>query len=952
MFERFLRELGFSSKVNRVREQSILTLVQLRRSNPRFPIRPFLTHLVDTLEDSDGGVRDCARASVIEIFTAAGVSDGARADLKKEMAKKGVRKGISDSILGQLMSTSGHGAEASHAEIQTSVEPASLATLRPTMGALASSSSLSRTMSFASGTSEGPEGPVMAEVITVYIASARDLEQEFAVMNSPFEGKESEHNWGPRERAVQRVRGMLRGDVHARFPDVFIEGLRSGFLANTLKTLASLRTTVALNTCSLYAELVQSLKSAYEPFVELTLTPLIRMSSLTKKIVATQSQSTVKEILIHGHCHPRIVIPMLWNGVQDKNAATRQYSLSHIRTILETTALRSKAVIESTGGLELLEKSIKKALADPNAGIKDAARAVFWIFDGIWRDRAEVLADTLDPTARKQLEKAAPRDQLPQTSTSAAAEPKKASIAAAIAASRAKAKQIAAAPPTLRHAATSHASSIASQSRRPASPVGQPIGRTTSVSVLSSSTKRASGTFNRSATLPAVNNTLKSSPQSMTKSNGSSSPPSSPTQQAAQRRISVRVAATVPLPSSPTSNTLSPPQNHSPLRSSLSSRSISPPNSNAPQALKRASGVFSSPKGSNISPGALGNDVLTSDDDSLMRVRAPHSEADSDESVPVASFSDAAASTPPSRATGLTRSTNPLKMPEPVIEDALRARAEQAESAAERLLEELAEPEHTPEKLHIPTTLTPSVSASSTRKTNGGSTLQKPPEGHAKQSGKSKAKAIPPVTPNDKRSALLRQAAAYQDSPPYKGGSHSIVERLKDNRNESSWWLKRISLLEQNRTNGDTPPSVETLQQCTSGLEHEMADVSQLKQLILICSQYLVISDDDPSQNSAPNAQSAEFWDQGSRFKELSQALFRYLTPEKSEDILEYGLILLWEMIENQSAYMEGRESDILSLLFHLRYANMQTVAEASNTIRDALTTRVDPVYGLTITHS
>ncbi|KAG9032618.1 suppressor of tub2 mutation, partial [Serendipita sp. 407] len=89
MFERFLRELGFSSKVNRVREQSILTLVQLRRSNPRFPIRPFLTHLVDTLEDSDGGVRDCARASVIEIFTAAGVSDGARADLKKEMAKKG-----------------------------------------------------------------------------------------------------------------------------------------------------------------------------------------------------------------------------------------------------------------------------------------------------------------------------------------------------------------------------------------------------------------------------------------------------------------------------------------------------------------------------------------------------------------------------------------------------------------------------------------------------------------------------------------------------------------------------------------------------------------------------------------------------------------------------------------------------------------------------------------------
>jgi CLIP-associating protein 1/2 len=69
------------------------------------------------------------------------------------------------------------------------------------------------------------------------IASARDLEHEFAEMVPPFEGRESEHNWQPRDRAIARVRGMIKGDVHVRFHDAFMEGLKSGFMANSLKTV-------------------------------------------------------------------------------------------------------------------------------------------------------------------------------------------------------------------------------------------------------------------------------------------------------------------------------------------------------------------------------------------------------------------------------------------------------------------------------------------------------------------------------------------------------------------------------------------------------------------------------------------------------------------------------------------------------------------------------------------
>ena len=59
-------------------------------------------------------------------------------------------------------------------------------------------------------------------------------------MLSHFEGKETERNWLPREKAILRIRGMLKGDVHIRFPESFLHGLRSGMLEASLKTVSYL----------------------------------------------------------------------------------------------------------------------------------------------------------------------------------------------------------------------------------------------------------------------------------------------------------------------------------------------------------------------------------------------------------------------------------------------------------------------------------------------------------------------------------------------------------------------------------------------------------------------------------------------------------------------------------------------------------------------------------------
>lgn len=77
--------------------------MHIRRAHHLFPIRVYLPQLVATLEDTDGNVRECARQSVVELFTGPGVTDAARADLKKEMTKKNVRKNIIDHVLAKLV---------------------------------------------------------------------------------------------------------------------------------------------------------------------------------------------------------------------------------------------------------------------------------------------------------------------------------------------------------------------------------------------------------------------------------------------------------------------------------------------------------------------------------------------------------------------------------------------------------------------------------------------------------------------------------------------------------------------------------------------------------------------------------------------------------------------------------------------------------------------------------
>src|SRR5215471_17482791 len=175
--------------------------------------------------------------------------------------------------------------------------------------------------------------------------------------------------------------------------------------------LASLRTTVALNTSCLYSELAEALGPALDSFCDMLLTNLLKMAGYTKKIAAQQSQISVTTIITHCSAQPRVTLPLLWSTLQEKTVQARAFAVGHIKTYLEVHGARSKHLIETTGGQDLLEKSVKKALADANPTVRESARVCFWVFNGIWRERGLVVLDSLDNVARKQLEKVCPNPE-------------------------------------------------------------------------------------------------------------------------------------------------------------------------------------------------------------------------------------------------------------------------------------------------------------------------------------------------------------------------------------------------------------------------------------------------------------------------------------------------------------------------------------------------------------
>ncbi|KAH9077438.1 clasp N terminal-domain-containing protein [Lactarius deliciosus] len=928
MFERFLKEIGLASKA------PFLPWLTIRRAHHLFPIRPYLPILVGTLEDSDSTVRETAKTSVVVLFTGPGVSDAARADLKRELTKKGVRKTIVDTVLAKVLGSdntgtaAGEGAEAtdvpqSQVTAKKGYIPPSLALQAQKAAATEASRSSPRPASRTAMASPPPSGgDTTANVQAVYVASSKDLDAEFTEMLKSFDGKETEHNWAPRDRAVTKVRGMLKGDVHIRYSEAFISHLKP-FVDASLKTLASLRTIVATNTCSLYNELAVTLGTALDPYVDVLFSNLLRMAGFTKKIVAQTTQSTVGIIITNTSPQPRTVFPIFWSGLQDKTPQGRAYAIEHVKTYLDVHGPRAKNAVEASGVFDTLERCIRKALSDPNAGVRQNARATFWTFEGLWKERGRVILEAQEGTNRKQLERACPNQQgLPdvQPTTPTA---KKSSVAAAIAASRAKAKAIATAPPTLRHQATSAARTMSPPKRSlspslstgslsgkaaPSSPTAPLRSRIPSKPAAPRIASGSAGTRSHSRTSSGDSSNSASYPGSRIVPAPFSSPP---------RGSVIRRAMQTALPSSPPPSTNVTPS--------------SPPSQRFSELEQSASFARQSVYLPNFDEA----DLATTDLLTAVAIPLPD-DGDSDDmdETNLISFSSPYEIFPPglrskSRTDSQSPTSNghqpvlnpssntaslPVNVPQPVVEDALRARAEQAQSAAERLLE-LVEPEDEVAQPQ-PSLLLNNGTASQTAKI---------------QVSTQTAQTRTPATPISKNAAIWKQAAAFRDSPAHQAAAPSLMTdmlRPTTTRADGAWWKKRMALFNQRNplfASGAADAAAE-LQGYITALDQGTGNASTLKSLASFSPSLSMPASPSPFISSAG-------------VLPLTQ------TRVVNEELLEYGLIVLWEMLEYLTLPMEGHEAEVFTILLTIRYSNLQRAVYGLTTLHAALVSfRATPV--------
>jgi CLIP-associating protein 1/2 len=219
-----------------------------------------------------------------------------------------------------------------------------------------------------------------------YINSVRELEDMFREMQMHFEGRESEQNWIPREKSMLRLRRVLKGNVLDDYSVQFLAGVRT-ILDGILKCVTSLRTTLSTKGCYLVQELARAVGPGLDPMVEILLQSLIKLSAGTKKIAAHNGFQSVQAVLAHVSYSLRLV-QHIWNAVQDKNVQPRSYASAWLEVLLQKHC-QHRNQLEHGGGMELIEKVIRKGLSDPNPGVRAGMRKTFWTFSAAFPDRGD-----------------------------------------------------------------------------------------------------------------------------------------------------------------------------------------------------------------------------------------------------------------------------------------------------------------------------------------------------------------------------------------------------------------------------------------------------------------------------------------------------------------------------------------------------------------------------------
>ncbi|CDR40527.1 RHTO0S05e04566g1_1 [Rhodotorula toruloides] len=271
------------------------------------------------------------------------------------------------------------------------------------------------------------------------------------------------------------------------------------------------------------------------------------------------------------------------------------------------------------------------------------------------------------------------------------------------------------------------------------------------------------------------------------------------------------------------------------------------------------------------------------------------------------------------------------------VDEALRDQAMQAEQAAQRLLE-IAQDE---EEAFLPSARDDAVA----RTPQLNRTLPT-------------AAMQTPANPAVRR--LARPQAVLQDSPDPRDGSGAGPSR-------GSWWVQRTEALAPPPPFApDSPEKQAEIDGLLTSLRDLSIDATSLRKLSSLAKERPVRENEDegvrradPPTPSKTNGRDVgegdkittnEFWQGDRRFDKVYEGvkalLLRTDAPEAGMT-RDAALLLLKDLVENQSPCFTGSEADLFDLLFKLREDPSRSSVAATEAIAHSFTSRLEPLYGL-----
>ncbi|XP_066957406.1 CLIP-associating protein 1 isoform X18 [Macrobrachium rosenbergii] len=406
MFERLIP--AFAHKNGKVREEVMACLQNALNNHGAgsITVSRLVPHIVKLLSDPTAPVRDCAFNTLVECYKHYG--DRLRADLSKKhnippaklpalmtrfdevrdtglllptatsLTGTGEGKGEDDVDRASIKSGGSKSRASSAPPVRRSVLGASL----PPKSAGANAGAVDEASFFAS----------FEDVPKVTIYSTRELEDTLSKIREIIQNPNND--WDKRVDHLKKIRSLLIAGAASY--EEFYPHLRLLEPAMQL-SIKDLRSQVVREACVTIAYMSQELHHKVDHLCETVLPNLINLIPNSAKVMASSGIVTIRFIIQNTHHHK--LIPILLREMSSKNREIRKVLCEVLDQLVHTWPTHSmeKHVI-------ILSESIKKGITDADPEARAFSRKAYWGYADHFKDEADKLLNSLDPSYKKMLQ--------------------------------------------------------------------------------------------------------------------------------------------------------------------------------------------------------------------------------------------------------------------------------------------------------------------------------------------------------------------------------------------------------------------------------------------------------------------------------------------------------------------------------------------------------------------